>query len=63
MKSIILSFVLSASVCSVFTSCENRREIFWVMSTPEFSWQVQDVGSIMWDKGDAEAVVCYRRVG
>jgi O-Glycosyl hydrolase len=57
MKNIILSFALSAYICVLFTSCESPRETVWVMSTPEISWQAQDVNNIKWEKGDAQTVI------
>ena len=56
-KSIIQSFLLSASLCALFASCESKREIVWVVSTPEVSWQIQENNHIKWKKGEAETVI------
>ena len=57
MKNIILSFALSASIFALFTSCDNRRETVWVMTTPEISWQAQSAKNIKWEKGDTRTVI------
>ena len=57
MKNIILSSVLSAFLCVLFVSCENKREITWVVSTPEMSWQAQNAGNAKWGGGNAETVI------
>ena len=57
MKNIILSITLFASICTLFTSCENRRETVWVTTTPEISWQSQAANNIKWEKGDAKTVI------
>jgi glucosylceramidase len=43
--------------CSLFVSCGNKKEITWVASTPEISWQTQESSVIKWEKGDAETII------
>ncbi|MDR1525254.1 MAG: beta-glycosidase [Tannerella sp.] len=57
MRKIVPSFVLPVFLCSLFVSCGNKREIAWVVSTPEISWQIQNSSDIKWEKGNAETLV------
>jgi len=48
---------ISIALSMLCLSCGDRKEVEWVMSDPQISWQTQENKNIKWEKGNAATVV------
>jgi len=49
--------LITLALSLFFISCKDQKEVEWVMSTADTSWQSQNSGNIEWGKGDAKTVI------